>query len=56
LPDHDLVAEADPTVAGEVERERSCCRAGSGILTDAVRRNEDACLPAPAVARGEFRL
>ena len=49
--DLDLVAEPDPSVPGEVERERPRGRAGRRILGDPVRRDEDARLPALAVAR-----
>ena len=51
LVDLDLVAEADPSVPGEMERERPGGRAGRRILGDAVGRDEDARLPALAVAR-----
>src|SRR5207237_7869558 len=50
LVDLDLVAEADPAVPGEMERERPGGRARRRILADPVGRDEDARLPAVAVA------
>ena len=50
LADHDLVAERDPPVTRQMERERPGGRAGRRILRDAVGRDEDARLPALAVA------
>ena len=55
LVDLDLVAELDPAVPGEVERERPRGRAGRRILGNAVRGDEDARLPALAVAREAAR-
>ena len=52
LADLDLLAEGDPAVAGEVERERARGRAGRGVLGDAERRARtcasSSALPAPA--------
>ena len=49
--DLDLLAEADPPVPGEVERDRARGRAGRGILADTVGGHEDARLPDVPVAR-----
>ena len=51
LLDLDLLAEGDPAVAREMDRERPGCRARCGVLDDAVVRGEHARLPALPVAR-----
>ena len=48
LRDLNFVAESDPPVTGEMDRQRAGRRAGCGIFRDAVRRREHPRLPALA--------